>query len=278
MMGRKKIDRMRGMLLAGIAAMTLASAAAWAEAADEAAPSAVTIQTTVAGKVYGDAGGRTLYTSDRDTRPGKSACVDACTRTWKPLAAAWIAGPVGDWSAIPRDDGSRQWAYKGKPLYTYAGDHKAGEINGADLDGAWRILPQAPKFLPAGVAIRAIPYSNLGPALATADGKTLYLLFQYKFNALGTQRHDKRYGNPGPAGCAGACTALWAPLKAPADAKPAEDWTVVARDDGTMQWAYKGWPLYTYAKDEKPGDAMGEAVAFIQNGTTGLMWEVATLP
>jgi predicted lipoprotein with Yx(FWY)xxD motif len=29
------------------------------------------------------------------------------------------------------------------------------------------------------------------------------------------------------------------------------------RDDGTMQYAYQGKPLYHYSKDQKPGDTMG---------------------
>ena len=51
------------------------------------------------------------------------------------------------------------------------------------------------------------------------------------------------------------------------DAKAAGDWTVVTRDDGSKQWAYKGKPLYTWAKDTKPGDKTGDGV----NGT----WKTA---
>jgi predicted lipoprotein with Yx(FWY)xxD motif len=36
------------------------------------------------------------------------------------------------------------------------------------------------------------------------------------------------------------------------------EWTVVTRDDGTKQWAHKGKPLYTFAKDSKPGETAGE--------------------
>jgi predicted lipoprotein with Yx(FWY)xxD motif len=36
------------------------------------------------------------------------------------------------------------------------------------------------------------------------------------------------------------------------------DWTVVTRDDGSKQWAYKNKPLYTWVKDSKPGDTTGE--------------------
>ena len=36
----------------------------------------------------------------------------------------------GDWSVVTRDDGSKQWAYKGKPLYTWVKDQKAGRQDG----------------------------------------------------------------------------------------------------------------------------------------------------
>jgi len=36
------------------------------------------------------------------------------------------------------------------------------------------------------------------------------------------------------------------------------NWTVITRDDGSKQWAYMGKPLYTWAKDSKPGDTTGD--------------------
>ena len=38
------------------------------------------------------------------------------------------------------------------------------------------------------------------------------------------------------------------------------DWTVVTRDNGMKQWAYKGKPLYAFVKDSKPGDTTGDGV------------------
>jgi predicted lipoprotein with Yx(FWY)xxD motif len=55
-----------------------------------------------------------------------------------------------------------------------------------------------------------------------------------------------------------ACAQLWPPLTAPADATPQGGWTVIGRDDGSKQRAYDGKPLYTFAKDEKPGETKGE--------------------
>lgn len=63
-----------------------------------------------------------LYTFARDTTPGKSACNDQCATAWPPLAAAADAKDDGDWTVVTRNDGTKQWAYKGKPLYTYVRD------------------------------------------------------------------------------------------------------------------------------------------------------------
>jgi predicted lipoprotein with Yx(FWY)xxD motif len=48
--------------------------------------------------------------------------------------------PMGDYSVITRDDGSKQWAYKGRPLYTWKNDKTSGDITGDGfLNGAWHI-------------------------------------------------------------------------------------------------------------------------------------------
>ncbi len=64
----------------------------------------------------------------------------------------------------------------------------------------------------------------------------------------------------GKSMCNGPCATNWPPLMAPADAKPSGGWSVVTRDDGSKQWAYKSHPLYTWVKDTKPGDTTGDAV------------------
>jgi predicted lipoprotein with Yx(FWY)xxD motif len=67
---------------------------------------------------------------------------------------------------------------------------------------------------------------------------------------------DKDMG--GKSMCNGDCTKMWPPMMAPADAKAEGKFTPIKRDDGMMQWAYDGKPLYTFMKDKKPGDKMGE--------------------
>ena len=91
------------------------------------------------GKVLTDGKGMTLYTFDKDAG-GKSACNGACAGNWPPLMASADAKAAAGYTIIARDDGSKQWAYKGKPLYTWKNDKKAGDITGDGfLNGAWHI-------------------------------------------------------------------------------------------------------------------------------------------
>lgn len=60
--------------------------------------------------------------------------------------------------------------------------------------------------------------------------------------------------------CYDQCATNWPPLFAEAGAAPEGDFTVIDRTDGTKIWAYKGWPLYYWIKDTKPGDTTGDMV------------------
>jgi predicted lipoprotein with Yx(FWY)xxD motif len=91
------------------------------------------------GRILVDAKGMTLYTFDKDAA-GKSACNGPCTQNWPPLMATSGAA-TGDWSMIGRDDGSKQWAYRGKPLYAFAKDTKPGDTTGDGfLNNQWHIV------------------------------------------------------------------------------------------------------------------------------------------
>jgi predicted lipoprotein with Yx(FWY)xxD motif len=82
----------------------------------------------------------TLYTFDRDAAaPGKSVCNGGCATNWPPLMAGMDTAASGDWSVVTRDDGGRQWAYKGKPLYFWAKDAKLGDRTGDGFNNVWRL-------------------------------------------------------------------------------------------------------------------------------------------
>jgi len=94
---------------------------------------------TVNGMLVNDAG-MTLYTFDRDTtNSGKSVCNGQCIALWPALSAPDNAAAKGDWTVVTRDDGKKQWAYKGKPLYTWVKDTKAGDTTGDKVNNVWHI-------------------------------------------------------------------------------------------------------------------------------------------
>jgi predicted lipoprotein with Yx(FWY)xxD motif len=84
-----------------------------------------------------DAKGMTLYTWDNDKEADKSACTGNCLMNWPRLTAAATDKDVGDWHVITNADGTKQWAYKGKPLYYFAMDKAAGDKLGEGRGMVW---------------------------------------------------------------------------------------------------------------------------------------------
>jgi predicted lipoprotein with Yx(FWY)xxD motif len=110
----------------------------------------------IANGILVDAAGRTLYTFDND-RDGKSTCNDRCTMYW-PAALATAEAPWGsDFSIIVREDGTDQWAFKGKPLYRFYGDTEPGDLYSDDRGGAWHAIRGAQRQ--ASQSGGAMPYS-----------------------------------------------------------------------------------------------------------------------
>jgi len=114
-------------------------AAAMAFAAGTAFAAPVQTVSSAKGDVLAGENGMTLYTFKKDEK-GKSNCYDKCAANWPPLMAPEAAKPMGGYSVVVRDDGKKQWAYKGKPVYAFAKDTKAGDKTGDGfLNGAWHI-------------------------------------------------------------------------------------------------------------------------------------------
>ncbi len=85
-----------------------------------------------------DQKGMTLYVFDKDM-DGKSMCNGPCATNWPPLAASADAKAMGKYTVITRDDGIKQWAYQGKPLYTWAKDGKPGDTTGDGVNSVWHV-------------------------------------------------------------------------------------------------------------------------------------------
>lgn len=110
-----------------------------------------------------------------------------------------------------------------------------------------QILMTAALIVGAGMAMAADPAmvaeTAKGPTLVDAKGMTLYTFAK---------------DSAGKSACNGPCAENWPPLMAEAGAEAMGDWSVITRDDGSAQWAYKGMPLYAWVKDTKPGDITGD--------------------
>lgn len=92
------------------------------------------------GTILVDSNGMTLYTYTRDMT-GFSNCNGQCATNSPPLLAASDAKGSGDWSVITRDDGKKQWAYKGAALYTSPKDTRPGDTSGENSDnGKWHVV------------------------------------------------------------------------------------------------------------------------------------------
>ncbi len=211
-----------------------------------------------------DFNGRTLYAFDGDATDDGQTCSDhGCDIRWSPVAAAQLAMEVGYFSVVTRTDGSRQWAYRQQPLYRYAGDLLPGDVHGDDADPRWRVAVLTRNFRPPQVAVTSL--EGYGDVLSI-DGMSLYMGTAFEKYWGGRSMRDSfrvlysRGKRLGGGACVGdECLETWRPFPAPADAESNGFWEVITRRDGSRQWAYKGFALYTFSGDEAPGQHRGQA-------------------
>ncbi len=93
--------------------------------------------------------------------------------------------------------------------------------------------------------------TGIGQFLTDAKGMTLYYFLT---DVKGS----------GKSACTGDCITLWPPfytnniiVSSPLNAT---NFSIVTRDDGQQQLAYKGWPVYYYSKDINAGDVNGQGI------------------
>ena len=105
-----------------------------------------------------------------------------------------------------------------------------------------RIALVASTALVASLAL-ARPTAERNGILTDTGGKTLY-------------NFDKDGG--GKSACYGQCATAWPPAIAASGAEASGDHGLIKRDDGSMQWTYKGKPLYYFAGDKQPDQRLGD--------------------
>jgi predicted lipoprotein with Yx(FWY)xxD motif len=92
------------------------------------------------GQVLTTGDGMTVYGFMLDTG-GMSTCEGSCAEEWPPVTVESQELPAGlddaVFSVVERSDGTFQLVAGDWPLYTFAGDRAAGDVNGQGADGVW---------------------------------------------------------------------------------------------------------------------------------------------
>jgi predicted lipoprotein with Yx(FWY)xxD motif len=95
------------------------------------------------GSYLTDAKGMSLYYFKKDA-PGKSACVGDCIAKWPVFYTKKVVVSQKlekkDFAVITRGDGIKQTTYKGRPLYYFANDVVAGDMNGEGVNNLWYVI------------------------------------------------------------------------------------------------------------------------------------------
>ncbi|MBT1633088.1 COG4315 family predicted lipoprotein [Curtobacterium flaccumfaciens] len=117
-----------------------------APATTDSSPSVdVTVAATSLGKVVVDGKGMTAYYFDADVKDsGTSTCTGGCATAWPAIEATTttpkVSGITGTVGTITGVDGGRQITIDGRPIYTFVGDEKAGDVTGQGDKGVWYVV------------------------------------------------------------------------------------------------------------------------------------------
>ena len=112
------------------------------ESASAAAGEEIKLADSSLGQIIVDAEGKTLYMFTPD-EAGTPTCYDQCATAWPPLTGEVTAGAGLDASKltlVDRTDGTKQVNYGNWPLYYFANDAAAGDVNGQGLNDKWYVV------------------------------------------------------------------------------------------------------------------------------------------
>ncbi len=230
----------------------------------------------------GDSEGRTLFVSDTDTE-NQSACTGDCAREFPPVLALPGSRESAQWKLVKREEGL-QWAYQGKPLYTFARETRLNEVldnvmeaQEKDERAIVKVKPKNPLLapegwhiarynpgqgmqLPANIQIEEVA-AAASAALTDKDGFTLYSFV------------DKAAKDDDAARPCEQCGDQWIPVQAGQLSREFGDFTLIDLDDGRRQWVFRGAPLYRFSGDQLPGEING-IMAPVKDG---LKWRVVDI-
>jgi predicted lipoprotein with Yx(FWY)xxD motif len=221
-----------------------------------------------------------VYVWDGDA-PNTSNCTGACLERWTPVAAPEIAVDRGEWTVVRHASGFKQWAYRGRPLYTHNADRRARSFAGSDVPD-WRnpewhnVYTQRAVVPPDEFTVQDVEFG--GQVLADSRGRSIYL-----YNCRDDSVAQLACDHPQAAqeyrmaicgnGDAEVCLETWPYVEAGDDAHSDSNlWSVVTIDPATGRlappgsatalrvWAYRKRPVYTYVGDREAGVTNGDGI------------------
>jgi len=200
-----------------------------------------------------------LYTFDTDVvDSGNSSCNGMCANVWPPLYAEAGAKESDRLSIIIRDDETKQWAYQGKPLYFFKNDLVIGETNGDNFFGAnnfWYVARTAPVQRSLNTSQGDIMVAR--GKVADVDSEGIKASSKSDKTGASLYTFDDDVKDSGQSSCNAGCAVTWPPLYAESTDRAGGDFNIIKRNDGTLQWSFKGLPLYFFINDQNVGDLNG---------------------
>jgi predicted lipoprotein with Yx(FWY)xxD motif len=236
-------------------------------------PPGFAVKTVATGRILTTSVGYSAYSRDGDVL-GKSNCADDCLKDWRPVVAGEFAVSQREWDVIERSPGIKQWVFRGKPLYTHVLDHHFRSLEGSDVPGWHNVYAQMNPAVPAEFTVQD---SLVGQVLADKDGKTMYVYTcgDDAFDQLACD-HPTTTQAYRLAVCGGGkvarCIETWRYVPAPANASsdsliwraawlnPDTGRFAEPNSPGALHvWTFRDRPIYTFSRDERPGDAAGDS-------------------
>lgn len=230
-------------------------------------PDPTVVQTTTTqshGEVLSDGDGNVLYFFTRDVA-GESNCSGECLQNWPTFTADEVNSSSGldpaNFSTIERADGSSQTTYKGWPLYYFANDNAAGEVNGDGAGDVWYVAKASYTLMIADGQLVGNDGNNYtsnyeqGEEITTyftdSEGRTLYAFVNDEYNTNNYTNDDFSNNDAWPV--------FYEEIDALPSALDEGNFDVIDVH-GEQQLTYKGWPLYYFGQDQERGETKGVSV------------------
>lgn len=247
-------------------------------------PPGFAVKTTSIGRMLTTESNDAVY-AHRDESAQRILCEGPCLARWQPVLAPSLARDVGDWRAVERSPGQRQWTFQGRPLYTHSLDTESWSQQGSDEPGWENVFTQRAPDPPATFTVQA---TLAGEVLADENGRTIYIYRcgEDSQDQLACDHPDDTQvyrlaicGGGDPALCGQRWPYVIAAPDATATSRawqprwidPRSGRFAAAGAEGALYvWTYRDRPVYTYALDERPGDVHGAGIGEWRGKRNGL--------